>query len=169
VAALMLAMAAGGCATQGTLTNIADTTDFQHKVIEAKGPVIVDFYKDGCPTCVLQEVCVERLADEYGRQVTFTKFKVREATMISSCPEFMDQHQLFWVPTVILFVDGKEKQRWELNHGEEDFRPALDDVIRKAGRQAPPPRNALPESSAILMSDSNKCIPGQGCPINAAH
>jgi thioredoxin 1 len=172
----------GGCATEGKIQPIATTADFQQQVVEAKGPVLVDFYKDNCPTCVLQEACLDALADEYAGEVRFAKFKVREAYMLSSCPEFMDYYKLFWVPTVILFVDGQEKHRWVLNHGANDFRPALDEVSGKALAAGPAPvgpagaatsGGALPAAvwpSLLAVpgaQDQTECVEGQGCPVGA--
>jgi thioredoxin 1 len=169
----VMAMAlVGGCATEGKVQPIATTGDFQQQVIQAKGPVLVDFYKEDCPTCVIQEACLDKLADEYAGKVRFFKFKVREAYMVSSCPEFMDQYKLFWVPTTVLFVDGQEKQRWVLNHVAGEFRGALDEA---SGRSPAAPAVAavdgeVPAAAAwptlmAMPGGNTTCVEGQGCPI----
>ena len=177
IAATWLALAfcalAAGCqdgqGPQGklALTPLQDVTEFNREVVQSKQPVLVDFYKDSCPTCVWQdEEVLQGLAFEYQGHVKFVRFKIREATMASNCPEFMDQHKLFWVPTAILFVNGKEQQRWELNHGAWEFRDALNaaggrplfsgsTVAQKGGK---------PPGTPVV--DVNGCIEGVGCPID---
>jgi len=136
-----LALLTGGC-SQGTIENIPTEAEFDRRVVDTAGPVLVDFYKDSCPTCVIQEGVLENLAKDYGDQVKFVRFKIREVTMAGAAPEIMKRYDLFWVPTVILFVDGQEKERWTLNHPAEAFRPALDKVTaRTAGEtSAAPPQ-----------------------------
>ncbi|MCY2925582.1 MAG: thioredoxin family protein [Planctomycetota bacterium] len=166
-------LAAGGCGTQGKLANIPNQAEFQRQVVESKTPVLVDFYKDNCPTCVVQEAALESIYDEFNGKVTMVKFKIREATMAGAAPEIMDRYKLFWVPTMILFVNGQEKQRWVFNHGEQEIREVLNKVV--AG--APLPQNTTPQSTATPgtgtaaagaagASDGEmemKCIPGKGC------
>lgn len=148
-------------ATPTPLTEIQDVPEFNQQVHQARGPVLVDFYKESCPTCVLQDAVLKELNGEYGSRVRFVRFKVREATMISSTPEFMDEHRLFWVPTTVLYVDGREQQRWTLNHAAWEFRPAL--TAAAAG-------NALPAGTAAAKAtaapDPNAECTGEGCPIN---
>ena len=172
------AMGAAGCQDSGAgmggdpqktvpLTPIQDVAEFNREVIRSKVPVLVDFYKDACPTCVIQEGELEGLAAEYQGRVKFVKFKVREAYMLSSCPEFMDEHKLFWVPTTVLFVDGKEQQRWELNHLASEFRGALSAAC---AREPAPDAGATAKDNSPAASwpiaKPQQCVPGQGCPID---
>ncbi len=176
IACAALALLAGGCSGGGVkLTAIQDASDFDRQVVGARQPVLVDFYKNACPTCVVQEGVLEQLAQEYQGRVTFTKFKIREMTMAGTSPELMDRYKLFWVPTVILFVDGKETRRWVFNHGAEDFRPALNAAAGKAAPQTSadavsptPPTAGQPAGAETAQGASDKferCIEGQGCPI----
>ena len=142
-AGVIVPLLVGGCASNGTLTSIEDVPAFDRQVLRASQPVVVEFYKEDCPTCVVQEGTMEKLAAEYSGRVTFAKFKIREATMQSTNPQFMDQYRLFWVPTEILFVNGQEKHRWTLaNYPASDFRPALDEAIATA--KSTPPATAAP-------------------------
>ena len=135
VLAGVLVLAAGGCAQPkgNVLGVIANEADFDAKVIGSKTPVLVDFYKEKCPPCVTQEVVLENIQEEFRGRVTIMKFKVREASMARCEPKIMDRYKLFWAPTMILFVDGKEALRCGIrNEGE------LREILNKALNAAPP-------------------------------
>jgi len=149
-------------ATPTPLPDLQDVGEFNQAVLQAKGPVLVDFYKDSCPTCVLQDAVLEELNGEYAGRVRFYKFKVREATMISTCPEFMDQQRLFWVPTTVLYVNGQEQQRWTLNHAAWEFRPSLN----TACGQGPAGGATYVSKPPPPPPDANGECTGEGCPIN---
>ncbi len=154
---------------QGTvaLTPLQDVWQFRREVLQSKQPVIVDFYKDSCPTCDIQDAVLEQLAYEYRGRVKFVKFKIREAYMVSSCPEFMDEYNLFWVPTTVLFVNGREQRRWELNHLASEFRPSLDAACRPNGA-AGAAGTAVAQTRTpafVPPTAGNVCVEGQGCAI----
>ncbi|MCY2930594.1 MAG: thioredoxin family protein [Planctomycetota bacterium] len=134
LAGAVLVLAAGGCAQPkgNMLAVVANEVDFDKKVIGSKTPVLVDFYKEKCPPCVTQEVVLENLQEEFRGRVTFMKFKVREASMARREPKIMERYKLFWAPTMILFVDGKEAARCGIrNEGE------LREILNKALKEAP--------------------------------
>lgn len=157
----------GGCGDTptGKMYDIKTVSEFNRVIATSGRPVMIDFYKDNCPTCVVQEGVLEKVSDEYGDRVYFAKFKIREATMQATNPEFMKRYNLMWVPTTILFVNGKERTRWVFNHTEGEFRTELDKVVprRQAMNHEPPP--AFSSTGAPGVPDENGCIPGQGCPV----
>ena len=59
---------------------IGNESQFDSFVLNSRGLVLVEFYKDSCPTCVVQERVLEHLGGRYGR-VTFAKFKIRNVMM----------------------------------------------------------------------------------------
>jgi thiol:disulfide interchange protein len=177
-AACLLTAAAIGCDGQGTmmqpwqpwsasagpkaepvaLAPVEEVAELK-QILATGQPVLVDYYKESCPTCVLQDGVLEGLNGEYGSKVHFVKFKIREATMISSTPEFMEEQRLFWVPTTILYVGGVERNRWTLNHMASEFRPALA-AASQGGAIPVGSYNRVPARPA----DANQCT-GEGCPI----
>ena len=166
-ATLMLAVLAGCATGGGSLVDIRDEADFDARVVQAKGPVLVEFYKDGCPTCVLQEATMEELAPEYSGKVVFARFKIRHAYMASSAPKIMDRYELFWVPTMILFVDGKPVNRWVFNHGASELRGPLNEAIsgRPKPAKATKPLKPAVEGLSPTGLSAQKCVEGQGCPV----
>ncbi len=161
----LCALLAGGCLPQGKMPDLHTTEEFDQQVVRSDRPVLVDFYKDNCPTCVEQERVLEELIDEYAGRVKFVRFKIREATMQESAPEIMDRYKLFWVPTVILFVDGKEQKRWVFNHMAFEFRGVLDDVL--SGRPVKPSaeNNGNFTFDENALKNDNMCVEGKGCRI----
>lgn len=167
IAVASVLVVSSGCSTQNKLASLQSEQEFDQRVLRSDKPVLVDFYKNNCPTCVLQEAALEPLTDEYAGRVEFYRFKIREATMASAAPAIMDRYNLFWVPTVILFVDGKEHKRWTFNHGTGEFRKALDAVL--AGKPAAQASDAsvkeLGNWSLTAPAAGDGCIGGKGCPI----
>lgn len=168
LACAALTVLAGGCAN-GNLADIQTVGEFNRQVLQANQPVVVDFYKESCPTCVIQEACLEDLAGEYDGKVRFVKFKIRESNMAGSAPEMMDRYGLFWVPTAILFVNGQERKRWVLNHAAWEFRPALDEALGRPVASASPLLGSFSAFGSrgpkLSAGNGEQCGPN-GCPIN---
>ena len=127
--AVLTLLLAGGCAATNILP-IADEADFQRQVIEADKPVVVDFYKEGgCPPCKLLEPILDQLADEYRGRVIFAKFAVMTPFFQTTSEEIKQRYNITYIPTAVLFVNGKEKKRWALYYMFDDYRKTLDEVV----------------------------------------
>jgi thioredoxin 1 len=75
--------------------------NFQSDVIEASGPVLVDFWAEWCGPCKAVAPILDELAKELGGQVTIAKVNVDEEQDIAG------QFGIRSIPTMILFKDGK--------------------------------------------------------------
>jgi thioredoxin 1 len=133
--------------------------EFQQKVLQSNRPVLVEFFKASCPTCVLQEAWLDELAEEYQGRVVFARMRIRDAAMNPTCPEIMERYQLFWVPTEMLIVNGQEKQRWVFNHLKGEFREAINDALLQqssANQQkvAATPQPAVPVRQGSALTDA---------------
>lgn len=141
-----------GCEPGMSLAPIEDVHDFQRQVIEADGPVLVEFYKTSCPTCVIQEDQLAQLATEYTGRVTFAKFLIKDLSWSSTAPTLEERYNLLWVPTTILFVDGQERQRWELNHLPSEFRLALNELVGPADPRPAPAATVMAATPALAAT-----------------
>ena len=78
---------------------------FPEQVLKASLPVIVEFGAVWCAPCKRLEPIMEKLGDEWGGKVKLVKIVVDESAIVAmNC-------QVMSVPTLILFVQGQEKQR----------------------------------------------------------
>lgn len=82
---------------------VAEVTDakFKAQVLEAKTPVLVDFWATWCAPCKQQAPIVEDLAKDFKGQVSFMKLDVDNNDKTSKA------YKIRAIPTLLLFKDGK--------------------------------------------------------------
>ncbi len=81
------------------ITHLNDS-DFQSQVLEADGPVLVDFWAEWCGPCKMIAPILDELAEEMAGRVKICKLDVdsnRETPM---------KYNVRGIPTLILFKDG---------------------------------------------------------------
>lgn len=95
---------------------------FEVEVLQAKVPVLVDFYSDSCIPCKQMSPILSQLAEEYGEQVKIVKVNVNFDM------ELANRYLVMGAPTFVVFVDGKVvnhshgvKKREEIKELIEDF------------------------------------------------
>ena len=79
--------------------------NFEEEVIKASQPTIVDFTAVWCGPCKMLEPVVNELADAWNGRARFVKLDV------DNNAETAMQYHVMGVPTLMLFVDGKPKER----------------------------------------------------------
>jgi thioredoxin 1 len=75
-------------------------SSFQADVIQASGPVVVDFWAEWCGPCKMIGPALEELSDEFGEKVTIAKINIDEN------PDAPAQYGVRGIPTMILFKNG---------------------------------------------------------------
>jgi thioredoxin 1 len=84
---------------------IVNENNFPEQVLKASSPVIVEFGAVWCAPCKRLEPIMEKLGDEWGGKVKLVKIDAEESVNVTmSC-------QVMTLPTLILFMQGQEKQR----------------------------------------------------------
>ncbi len=84
-----------------TATKAVTDTTFSADVLEADGPVLVDFWADWCLPCRKVSPVLEELATEMTDKVSVVKVD------IDANPETTRNYKVLSVPTIMLFKDGE--------------------------------------------------------------
>ncbi len=79
--------------------------NFEHDVIGASEPVLVDFWAEWCAPCRMIAPTVEAVAKEYEGRAHVVKLNVDDN------PNVAQRYGIKGIPTLILFRDGKEAER----------------------------------------------------------
>lgn len=74
---------------------------FQEKVLNAAGPVLVDFYADWCGPCKMMGPVLDELSAEKSSQLTIYKLNVDDN------PDIAREYRVMSIPTMILFKNGQ--------------------------------------------------------------
>lgn len=81
------------------------TTDtFEKEVLEAEGPVLVDFNADWCGPCKMLAPVIDELAEEH------PEIKVVSVN-IDDEEDLADEYDVFSIPCLVVFRDGEEADR----------------------------------------------------------
>jgi thioredoxin 1 len=83
-----------------------DDTTFEVEVLQAKEPVLVDFYGTWCPPCRELAPKIDELAAEYSGRAKVVKVNVDDADQSAA------RYAVSAVPTLILFEHGQPVRRW---------------------------------------------------------
>jgi thioredoxin 1 len=83
------------------LTKAVSDDTFQQDVLEATGPVLVDFWAEWCGPCRMVAPILDEIAKEYEGRLTIAKVNIDENPMTPT------QFAVRGIPTMILFKDGK--------------------------------------------------------------
>jgi thioredoxin 1 len=89
------------------VSQLAQVTDgnFQQEVLNAPGPILVDFYADWCGPCRAIAPALEELSNELSGRIKIVKLNVDENQQTSM------KYDVQSIPTMILFKSGKEIER----------------------------------------------------------
>lgn len=80
---------------------ILTDANFEEEVLNASGPVLVDFWATWCGPCRMLAPVVEKLANEYAGKVKVCKLDVDQGMNTAG------KYQISSVPTLIAFKNGQ--------------------------------------------------------------
>ncbi len=108
----------------GLGAGVADSSDaIAQKIIDAKKPVLIDFWAIWCGPCRMLNPTLRKLEEEYKGRVLFLKVNVDYNPRISS------YFQVQGIPAVFLVKDRSVVQQFVGLQPEENYRTALDQVL----------------------------------------
>ena len=101
---------------------VAEFTDagFQGDVLDAAGPVLVDFWAPWCGPCKMLTPTIEDLAGEYEGRVSVGKLNTDENPTIAA------QYEIRSIPTVMVFKGGEVVETLQGLMKKEQYAAALD-------------------------------------------
>jgi thioredoxin 1 len=88
----------------GTLSDVTDAT-FQADVLDADGPVLVDFWAPWCGPCRVVHPILEEIAAERNGDLKVLSLNVDDNQQTAG------RYEVLSIPTMILFRDGAEAKR----------------------------------------------------------
>ena len=82
-------------------TVTVDKSNFQADVLDAKQPVVVDFWAEWCTPCKMIAPALEDIASELGEKIKVAKLNIDEN------PELAAQFGVRSIPTLMIFKGGE--------------------------------------------------------------
>ena len=100
-----------------------EDANFNEVVLQAKIPVLVDFWAPWCGPCRMVAPVVDELAEEYEGRVTFAKVDVDQN------PKTASKYGVMSIPTLLVFNNGSPITNIVGFRPKTELKKSLDDVL----------------------------------------
>lgn len=87
------------------MAEIVSSAEFSSKVLQAQGPVLVDFFATWCGPCKMLAPTIDELASELAGTATVVKVDIDQS------PDVAARYGVMSVPTLIVFENGQVKNQ----------------------------------------------------------
>jgi len=98
--------------------------NFDDKITELKGNVLVDFWAPWCGPCRMLAPVIDEIAADYDGQLVVAKVNTDENQEISS------KYRIMSIPTLILFKGGKPAERMVGYMSKKDLKNKIDSALQ---------------------------------------
>jgi thioredoxin len=106
----------------GVIIELTDGT-FDQTVLSSDIPVLVDFWAPWCGPCWTMAPVIQEIANEYAGKIKTCKLNVDYS------PNTNARYDIMYIPTFILFKDGRERERWVGVTPKGDITAAIDELV----------------------------------------
>lgn len=96
--------------------------NFEKEVLKSTKPVLVDFWAEWCNPCKMLAPTFEKLSKEF-KNINFAKLNVEQNK------DLAQKHDVMGIPCIILFFNGKEKDRITGYYPEEQLKNKIKEMI----------------------------------------
>lgn len=79
--------------------------NFETEVLQAEGPVLVDYWGPTCEPCKALMPHIHELAEKYGDKVKFASLDITKARRLAI------KQKVLGLPAIIIYKDGQEVER----------------------------------------------------------
>ena len=100
-----------------------DDSNFDQTVLQAKTPVLVDFWAAWCGPCRMVAPVVEELAEEYEGRISFAKLDVDQN------PKTASKYGIMSIPTLLIFKNGSPVSNIVGFRPKAELKQGLDAVL----------------------------------------
>ena len=118
--------------TPATIT----TSTFEHDVLHAPGPVLIDFWAPWCGPCRLIGPIVEEIATQYAGRLTVGKLNVDEH------PAVAQRYGITSIPALVFVHEGQVIDTVVGAVPKHVLTAHVDEVLRRTAAHGPAQRNA---------------------------
>ena len=87
------------------MSEVLTSSNFQSKVLDAQGPVLVDFFATWCGPCKMLAPTVDEIAVEQAGKAAVYKLDIDQS------PDIAQRYGVMSVPTLIVFENGQVKNQ----------------------------------------------------------
>lgn len=116
--------AAHAADSSAKVKHLSDAT-FKSEVLDAKQPVLVDFYASWCGPCKMMAPVIESLSKTYGDKIAVYKVDVDEN------PNLSNKYQIQSIPAIKIFKNGKVIQETRGFTPEADLKDLVDKALKQ--------------------------------------
>lgn len=102
---------------------IVGEDNFQKTVLQAKSPVLVDFWAQWCGPCLATAPILEELAKEYAGKIDFAKVDVDANGPLAV------KYGIAAIPTMIVFKGGQPVRQVIGYKSKKDLKKVLDEAL----------------------------------------
>lgn len=81
---------------------VVDKETFEGEVLQAQGPVLVDYFGNGCEPCMALLPHIEKFAESYGDRIKFTKLNTSSARRLAISQKIMG------LPVIAIYKNGEK-------------------------------------------------------------